>query len=369
MNCLHILPMNKLSGAEKLALILCKNMNTYKPIVVCGGEELKSIFERENIDSYSIEFLKNNILENIKQLKQIIKENDISIIHAHDNNASVSAYFTKVLYRLDIKIVSHIHSCYPWLKENSKFKLIDTILRKKYSHNIACGKLVYNYYEENTNYINLKNTTILSNAIDVYEIEKNQNQFNETMYDKLNIPRDKKIIGFVGRMTDAKALIPFIKEIEKYKTEFYDSIFLLVGSGELENEIKSLIKKLGLDSLFILVGNRKDVYDFYRIMDFLFLSSVYEGLPMVMLEAMSFGKSFVSTNVGSINEIIEDNVNGYLVEKDEYDKLIEKIIKLKNDEIAKRDFGYRSLQKIKSNYDIKKYVERLEKLYDELLTK
>ena len=45
MKCLHVLPMNKLSGAEKLALILCKNMKTYEPIVVCGGDNLKSIFE------------------------------------------------------------------------------------------------------------------------------------------------------------------------------------------------------------------------------------------------------------------------------------------------------------------------------------
>ena len=61
MKCLHVLPMNKLSGAEKLALILCKNMKTYEPIVVCGGDNLKSIFEKENIKSYSVDFT-NNIL-------------------------------------------------------------------------------------------------------------------------------------------------------------------------------------------------------------------------------------------------------------------------------------------------------------------
>ena len=48
--CLHILPMNKLSGAEKMALILCKNMKDYEPVVVCGGEELKAIFEKNNIN-------------------------------------------------------------------------------------------------------------------------------------------------------------------------------------------------------------------------------------------------------------------------------------------------------------------------------
>ena len=63
MKCLHVLPMNKLSGAEKLALILCKNMKTYEPIVVCGGNNLKSIFEKENIKSYSIDFANNSIIK------------------------------------------------------------------------------------------------------------------------------------------------------------------------------------------------------------------------------------------------------------------------------------------------------------------
>ena len=52
MKCLHILPMNKLSGAEKLALILCKNMKKYEPIVICGGDNLKGIFEESSIKSY-----------------------------------------------------------------------------------------------------------------------------------------------------------------------------------------------------------------------------------------------------------------------------------------------------------------------------
>ena len=55
MKCLHVLPMNTLSGAEKLALILCKNMNKYEPIVVCGGEPLKTIFEENGI----VQFGKN----------------------------------------------------------------------------------------------------------------------------------------------------------------------------------------------------------------------------------------------------------------------------------------------------------------------
>ena len=72
MKCLHILPMNKLSGAEKLALILCKNIKKYEPIVVCGGDNLKSIFEENSIKSYTIDFKNNNLLKSAKELNKII---------------------------------------------------------------------------------------------------------------------------------------------------------------------------------------------------------------------------------------------------------------------------------------------------------
>ena len=82
--CLHILPMNKLSGAEKMALLTCKNMKRFTPIVVCGGNDLKEIFEKNGIKSYSLRFSNKQIFSTLKGLKNIIKENDIKIIHAHD---------------------------------------------------------------------------------------------------------------------------------------------------------------------------------------------------------------------------------------------------------------------------------------------
>lgn len=115
MKSLHILPMNKLSGAEKMALILCKNMKEYEPVVVCGGDNLKNVFEEAGIKSYALNFSNKKLPSTLSGLKRIIKENDIKILHAHDNNASLNAYLVKKLYRLDVKVISHIHSCYPFL--------------------------------------------------------------------------------------------------------------------------------------------------------------------------------------------------------------------------------------------------------------
>lgn len=364
MKCLHILPMNKLSGAEKMALILCRNMKEYEAIIACGGENLKEVFEKNGIKSYCITFSNKKLLNTLSSLKKIIKENDIKILHAHDNNASLSAYLVKKLYRLDVKVISHIHNCYPFLKGNGINKKIDKILRPRYDYNIACGKLVYDFYKENTNYFEEEKISILSNAMDIEEITKCDLNKSEEVIKEFNIPRDKIILGFIGRLDEQKGIIPFIKEFKKYKENFEDCKVLLVGNGSQEEEVKALINELKLQELFILTGFQDNVYKFYPIIDVFFLPSLYEGLPMVLLEAMAFKKIVVSMNVGSINEVVKDKETGILIEEGNYKEFIFRLKEAKEEKSIRERLGENAFKYISKNYDIKNYRDAIEKMYD-----
>lgn len=365
--CLHMLPMNKLSGAEKMALLTCKNMKRFTPIVVCGGNDLKEIFEKNGIKSYSLRFSNKQIFSTLKGLKNIIKENDIKIIHAHDNNASLNAYLVKKLYRLDVKVISHIHNCYPWLKENNFNKKIDNFLRPRYDYNITCGKIVYDFYKENTNYFKESKTSILSNAMDIEEITRVDLSKSEEVINEFNIPRDKIILGFIGRLDEQKGIIPFIEEFAKHKEDFNDCRVLLVGSGEQEYEIKELIKKLELQDMFILTGFQDDVYKFYPIIDVFFLPSLYEGLPMVLLEAMVFKKTIVSMDVGSIGELISDKT-GILIKKEDYKTFINSLKYIKDNKNKVESYGNKASIFVRENYNIESYVEKIEKKYKSLIS-
>ncbi|WP_415324796.1 glycosyltransferase [Clostridium perfringens] len=363
--CLHILPMNKLSGAEKMALLTCKNMKRFTPIVVCGGNDLKEIFEKNGIKSYSLRFSNKQIFSTLKGLKNIIKENDIKIIHAHDNNASLNAYLVKKLYRLDIKVISHIHSCYPFLKENGINKKIDSFFRQRYDFNIICGNLVHDFYKENSNYFNLDKMNILPNAIDINEIINFNLSKSKSLREEFNIPSNKTILGFVGRLCDIKGLIPFLEEFSKNKEDFNDCRVLLVGSGEQEGEIKELIKKLKLQDLVILTGFRDDVYKFYPIIDIFFLPSLYEGLPIVLLEAMAFKKAVVSMNVGSISEVVINGETGFLVEN-ELREFINKMKIFKDNKNLRINIGNRAFNHVSEKYNIVNYVINIEEIYSNI---
>jgi glycosyltransferase involved in cell wall biosynthesis len=363
---LHILPMNKMSGAERMALLMCKNLKSFEAIVVCGGDKLKRIFEKDEIRSYSINFSKKNLLTVIVKLKNIIRENNIKIIHAHDNNASLVAYLTKRIFKLNIKVVSHIHSCYPWLKKETINKKLDRYLRPRYDVNIFCGNDVYNFYINNSDYINHQTTKILSNSIDI-TMNRNIESYEKDKIEQLyNIPENRTVLGFIGRLCDIKGLIPFIDEVSKRREQFNDSIILLVGSGDQEVEIRNLINELNLNDLFVLTGFQEEVNIFYKIIDVFFLPSRYEGLPMVILEAMAFSKPIISMNVGGIGEVIRDNT-GKVIESGDYIKFVDELIKIKDNKQIQKLYGDNAYKFVMNNYDIKKYINDLEEKYDELI--
>ena len=359
---LHVLPMNKMSGAERMALLLCKNLKNYKPIVVCGGVELSNVFKENRIRSYNIKFSNKNILANAYDLSKIIKGENIKIVHAHDNTASLISYITKKIFRCDIKIISHIHNCYPFLKNNGINKKIDKFLRNKYDFNITCGKTVTDFYKDNTNYFKEEKSLTLSNAMDIQYITNVNKKDIENVIKKYRIPKGKKILGFIGRLDEQKGIIPFIKEIAKYKKEFSDSIILLVGNGAQEEEVKKLINELELEDLFILTGFQDKVNIFYPIINVFFLPSLYEGLPMVLLEAMAFKKAIVSMNVGSISEVINKNT-GILVNSGDYDKFINELNRIKNNNDLSIELGENSYRFVENKFNINSYVNKIENLY------
>lgn len=363
---LHVLPMNKMSGAERMALLLCKNLKNYEPVVVCGGEELSNVFKESGIKSYNIKFSNKNILANAFNLSKIVKNENIKIVHAHDNTASLVSYLAKKIFRLNIKVISHIHNCYPFLKGNGVNKKIDKYLRNKYDFNITCGKIVTDFYKENTDYFNDNKNLTLPNAMDIDYITNVDKKNVEEVIKKYGIPKDKNVLGFIGRLDEQKGIIPFIKELAIYRDKFSDSVILLVGNGSQEEEVKALIKKLKLEEMFILTGFQDKVNLFYPIIDVFFLPSLYEGLPMVLLEAMAFKKAVISMNVGSINEVINKDT-GSLIDEGDYQKFINELIRIKNNKELTTVLGYNAFKLVEEQFNIQGYVEKIIKKYDSII--
>lgn len=185
-------------------------------------------------------------------------------------------------------------------------------------------------------------------------------QARNAVLEQLNLSIDTKIILAVGRFNVQKNYFNMLKAISKLKTQLNSPFVLLVaGDGELREEIEKLIRKLDINENVILLGRRHDIPELMSACDAFVLSSDYEGLPTVLIEALACQAHVVSTDVSGANEII--GKYGYIVPVKDSEKLAKAIIKalnIKEKNILGKDYA-------KSKFNINNISKKWLDIYNE----
>ena len=175
-----------------------------------------------------------------------------------------------------------------------------------------------------------------------------------------------KII-FVGRFADFKGILFLIDSFSQLIIDNYDARLYLVGDGDEESKIRKKVSALNLEKHVIFFGYKKNTLAYIKNADLLVLPSNNEPFGRVLLEAMNIGTPVIGTKSGGIPEIIEDGINGLLVDYGDIEALKNSIIKiLKNNSLREKIIqgGYES---INSKFCVETYQEKLENVYDTLL--
>jgi glycosyltransferase involved in cell wall biosynthesis len=131
---------------------------------------------------------------------------------------------------------------------------------------------------------------------------------------RLGIAPEKRVVLSVGRLIDVKGHQFTLGAIEKVMRRVPDSLFVWVGNGPLEDDLAREVHARGLDDHVLFTGHRDDVPDLIAASDLFVLTSMVEGLPLVVLEAMAAGRPVVGTRVCGTSEAVRDGVTGRLVE-------------------------------------------------------
>ncbi len=131
----------------------------------------------------------------------------------------------------------------------------------------------------------------------------------------LGVPRARKLVGIVGRMVPVKDHATFIRAAALLAARRSDVDFVLVGGGELEQEVLGLVDALGLSARVHALGWRRDLENIYPDLDVVALSSVNEGTPVTLIEAMAAGASVASTAVGGVADVLAQGTLGELAER------------------------------------------------------
>ncbi len=129
----------------------------------------------------------------------------------------------------------------------------------------------------------------------------------------LGLPEEGWIVGTVGRLTEQKGYALLLEAAVLVLKRLPQTHFLVIGTGELEEDLKRLAKRLRIDTKVIFTGPRTDVEELMSMMDLFVSSSLWEGLPTVLLESMAAGVPIVATQVSGNTELIQHGDAGLLV--------------------------------------------------------
>ncbi len=175
-------------------------------------------------------------------------------------------------------------------------------------------------------------------------------------------------ILFAGLLTPNKGVFDLMAVIPELVRTIPDLRVLLAGTGDLK-KMQALLKTRRIEESVCLLGwvDPQDLIGYYHQAHLFVLPSYYEGLPMVMLEAMACGLPIVSTKVGGIPELIEEEVNGLLIAPGDRKALSKALSTLLSDPARRKKMAEANIQKIKEKYDLPIYIEKLKGLYREVL--
>lgn len=298
-----------------------------------------------------------------KELRRVLRDGKYKIVHSHINTLSVFPLYAAKKVGVPVRI-AHSHSTTN--KKEWKKNLLKQVLRpfsKKYATNYMCcselaGRWLFGdkAYDEGKVYL-------LNNAIDLDKF-KYDKKIRDKKRKELGIKEDTIVIGHIGRFVAQKNHTFLIDIFNQFHKKEKNSILLLAGQGPLQEEIKNKVRELGLDDSVRFLGQRNDANELYQAFDVFLLPSLYEGLPVVGVEAQASGLlCFFSDDMTKETKVLDSTVFMSLSNADDEwaTSILDNYINFRRKDTTS---GI-----TKSNFNIKYETNKLKNKYSELLTK
>jgi glycosyltransferase involved in cell wall biosynthesis/O-antigen ligase len=193
--------------------------------------------------------------------------------------------------------------------------------------------------------------SVIPNAVDAAAFQYQLSAEEETkLRTELAIPATAKIVGTVARLVAQKAPDVWVRAAAEIVSRRPDTYFIWIDIGPLKEETEALIKRLGLEKHFRMLGRRLDIPRLLALMDVFMLSSLFEGLPMALLEAMAAGKACVATSVSGIPELLLDGQTGLLAPPNDPKALATAVEKVLSSDELKKTIGKNARALIEQKY-------------------
>ena len=364
---LQLIAPTHFGGAERVVLGLTESLNKDQFQVVVGAfvnihfrqNEFVERLEKTGI-RHEIFWLKRTVdLENIFRLVGFIKREGIHLIHSHGYRSDIIGLAAAKMKGLPI--VSTLHG---WVSIDSRLRFYE-----------KCDRIALRFFDRVMPVSDHIGNALAASGIDPAKITRMHNAIPADTKAKegpANITRSRKekgdvIIGIIGRLSPEKDVPSFLKAAGLVAEKFNQAKFLVVGEGPERERLQQMAREMGLDGKVRFTGFVEDMGSIYSSINFLVISSLTEGIPLVVLEAMHQGIPVVSTRVGGIPEVIENGVNGILVEPGDHHALSRAIESLILDDNKYVQIAQTGKDRIAQSFNRSVWTQEMEKIYHDVL--
>ncbi|MBB5436377.1 glycosyltransferase involved in cell wall biosynthesis [Pedobacter sp. AK017] len=363
---LQTIRQGKIGGGESHVIDLVEELNKdrYESIVLSFTEgPMVDRMKAKGIKTYVIETETPFDFTKWGAVHAILEKEKIDIVHAHGTRANSNTFSSANKLGIPVLYTVHGWSFHP----DQKFLLRNfRILGEKYLVNKS--RLTICVSDNNLNdakkLFPMKRATVVKYGI-------NLNKFNpdadfSDLRAELGLSKDTFVIGYVVRMTIQKDPLTLVRAIAMMPEDL-DIKFLFVGDGDLKNDAVKLAKELNVTDRIIFMDFRQDVPNVLNAINVYCLPSLWEGLPIGMLEAMAMEKAVVVTAIDGAREVIVNEENGLLIPPQNPKKLAEALLQLYHDRHLTQRISKAAGQTIQENFNVVKMTRSIECIYDSTL--
>jgi glycosyltransferase involved in cell wall biosynthesis len=314
----HLASGDAWGGAEAQLMTLIRALSKRPDVevyaIVLNDGRLADEIRACGIETKTIPERQTSFPRIVSQAREFLQGKHVNILHAHRYKENLIAALL-ALREPRIRIVKTQHGRpeslvgLAGLKQRLAHAIDRLTTRSAVDTVISVSSQLTGYLES---YISRDRIAVIPNAIDLDHVRCDLSRTEAKQ--RLGIPEDSPVVGFVGRLEQVKRVDIFLNAAQQILRRLPNTKFVIAGTGREEQRVGNLIGELALRNNVILLGYREDTCAILRGMDLLLITSEHEGLPMVLLEAMALGTVVVAAKIGGIPEVLTDRQTGFLVE-------------------------------------------------------
>lgn len=372
LKAVEVIDKSFLGGGQRHVLLLASRINPdIFEVRVCSSPQgpLVDQLKKAGVVHHGFYFRKKAPWKSSRELKDFFTREAFDIVHTHGGVAGLSGRWAA--YQAQAPVIIHTLHGIHYLHYRNPFLKWLLIWQERFmtrrTERIICVSSADARQAVKYRLAPESKITIIPNGLDwpsrPFLPPGAKKEKKLKLAQSLGLDPASYFVGTVARLHRQKGLIYLFRAFPEVSRKIKKVVFLVVGGGPLEKKFRDYLWRKGWENRILLVGERDDVGEFYAALDLFVLPSLWEGLPLVLLEAAQWALPIVATDIDGCREVITSGETGLLVPPGQTGPLAEAIIWMKEHPREAQQWGDKLFQVASRRFSLQEMITQVEKLY------